>query len=438
MVRELLKDRELSYALQFASFEKGTDWMAEIQRNFEKPEVVELFNTAKNPHCWRKDKLIIKGASKSREGSVMIFGADQGLAGYHPKRIIFDDLHDDKNSQTKDQVAKIVKVFSRSITEIATKDTKCIMVATIWDKEDSACKVINEIEGIADWEELLAKKYHQGTYWDIYIRQAIEDNAEGEKIILKSPTNTFKTWEKAKLFFPEELDVELLNQKYTQAPSDYDFVCQYFNNPKVIQNLEFKEEWIKVSQELEEKIKKDPVIIKYLLVDPAYTVNKKSDSTAFIVCGFTSKNQLRVLLAHKEKLDSKEVVEMVFSLQKQWRPRIVGIEANASQKLLSAWIRDKQRETGQVFRITEIKTGPKKAKEDRIRELIPYFKEGRIAIPVEFEDIFEELANFPRGSHDDLIDALSFIEMVRRPLFLGNQLPDKDKAPKVLFKETGY
>ena len=150
VVRELLRNPEkASYALQLASFEKGTDWMMEIQNNLEKPEVVKLFGSYKNPTCWRKDKIILRGAPKSREGSVMIFGADQGLAGYHPKRIIFDDLHDDKNSQTPEQVKKIVKTFSRTITDVASKDTKCIMVATIWDRKDSARKIIEQIEGLS-------------------------------------------------------------------------------------------------------------------------------------------------------------------------------------------------------------------------------------------------------------------------------------------------
>jgi hypothetical protein len=208
MVRELLRDPLKSYACQFSSYLKGCDWMMDIQGNFEREIVKNTFGDFVNPSCWRKDKLILKGTPKSREGNVMIFGADQGMAGYHPKRFIFDDLHDEKNSNTPEQVAKIVRTFSRTITEIATKETKGIMVATIWNKKDSACKVIKDIEGIDDWDWLSRKKYHEGKIWDIYIRQAIENDYEnGEPMTIEARNGIFKTWEKGKIFFPERLNL---------------------------------------------------------------------------------------------------------------------------------------------------------------------------------------------------------------------------------------
>jgi len=436
MVRELLKDKTKTYALQFASFEKGTNWMMEIQQNFEKPEVVALYGESQNSSCWRKDKLILKGAPKSREGSVMIFGADQGMAGYHPKRVIFDDLHDDKNSTTSDQVAKIVKVFSRTVTEIATKDTKCIMVATIWDKADSAAKIVTDIECIEDWDDILKKRHHKGIYWDIYIRQAVEDDPDGVPISIHSPKVVYKKWEKAKFFFPEELGWDILNQKYTQSPSDYDFTCQFFNSPKMIENLFFTKEMTESAKQLADE-HPTPEIYggKYLLVDPAYSVSKRSDHTGFIVCGFDREKRLHILLSHKIKADAKEVVDTIFSLQQQWKPRVVAIEANSAQRILPSWMKEKQRQSGIFFRITEIKTGPIKSKIDRIKRLVPYFKEGRIAIPAEFEDLHEELAGFPRSNVDDLIDALAFIEDVRKPfIFRKKKIEDKYKP---LCERTG-
>jgi predicted phage terminase large subunit-like protein len=152
----------------------------------------------------------------------------------------------------------------------------------------------------------------------------------------------------------------------------------------------------------------------YELCDPAYSTKKRSDSSAFIVCGFNKDGHLIVKLANKEKMDSKDVVETLFSLQRQWRPRVVGVEANSTQMLLMTYIKEMRKQRGLFFKITEIKTGTKSSKVDRIRKLVPYFKEGKIFIPEEFEDLYDELKSFPKG-HDDLLDALSFIENVKRP-----------------------
>lgn len=421
MVRELLRNPlTASYALQLASFEKGTDWMMEIQSALEKPEITDLFGRFKNPSCWRKDKLILKGAPKTREGSVMIFGADQGMAGYHPKRVIFDDLHDDKNSQTKEQTIKIRNTFSRTITEVATKDTKCLMVATIYNREDSACKIIEDIEGISDWNYLTQKKYHKGKYWDIYIRQSVEVDPNGIPITIEAPKKVFRKWDKASLFFPENLSVDELNKKYASTTDDYSFACQFFNLPTLLENLEFTEEML-----TQAKIKPDDMDIVgglYLTMDPAYSVKKKSDKSAYIVCGFNKDGHLLIKLAHKERMDSRQAVETLFSLQKQWKPRVVGVEANSTQILLMSYIKELRRQQGLFFKITEVKTGTKGSKQDRIRKLLPYFKTGKIYIPEEFEEIYDELRAFPRG-HDDLIDALSFVENLKRPLVINKPNP---------------
>jgi hypothetical protein len=48
------------------------------------------------------------------------------------------------------------------------------------------------------------------------------------------------------------------------------------------------------------------------------------------------------------------------------------------------------------------------SKEARIRRLQPIMEQGLIEIRKDMTDIEDELLSFPRGKHDDLIDALSY------------------------------
>jgi predicted phage terminase large subunit-like protein len=164
-------------------------------------------------------------------------------------------------------------------------------------------------------------------------------------------------------------------------------------------------------------------------------VNKKSDFSAFIVCGFDSNRILHVVEAYRDKLDAKDVVEKIFQLREQYRPRVVAIEANATQQVLTHWIKDQQTSRGTHFRITEVKNGPKQSKGDRIKALLPYFKGGRIAIPEEFDELYSELSCFPNLKHDDLLDALSFIEKVKLPEMSSYSNPNNKDA---YFKDTKY
>jgi predicted phage terminase large subunit-like protein len=178
----------------------------------------------------------------------------------------------------------------------------------------------------------------------------------------------------------------------------------------LIENTEFTTEMQEAA-----RIEKDDKIVgrTYLLVDPAYTKNKKSDSSGFVVCGENKNMELIVKEAYKDKLDSKEVVDHVFALYEKWKPNIVAIESNATQVVLSSWIKEKRKEKGVYFALTPVKkTGPKA---DLIRKLVPYFRQGKIYIPSHFEDLYEELSSFPKGAHDDLLNALAFFTMVRKP-----------------------
>jgi predicted phage terminase large subunit-like protein len=109
-----------------------------------------------------------------------------------------------------------------------------------------------------------------------------------------------------------------------------------------------------------------------------------------------------------------ELVDCVFELVKKWRLHRVGIETFAFQKTLKYDIQRQQRERGLFFSIDELgkrHTGRGEAilsKEARIRRLQPYFEQGLVEIRADMSDLRDELLSFPRGKHDDLIDALSY------------------------------
>ena len=92
----------------------------------------------------------------------------------------------------------------------------------------------------------------------------------------------------------------------------------------------------------------------------------------------------------------------------------MGIETFAFQKTLKYDIQRKQRETGTFFSIDELgkrhsgKGEQVLSKEARIRRLQPYFEQGLVEIRSDMADLRDELLAFPRGKHDDLIDALSY------------------------------
>jgi len=65
------------------------------------------------------------------------------------------------------------------------------------------------------------------------------------------------------------------------------------------------------------------------------------------------------------------------------------------------------RERGVYFPITELKRSTNETKEFRIKALEPFYRDGLVYHAPWMKSLEEELLQFPRGKHDDEIDALA-------------------------------
>lgn len=70
---------------------------------------------------------------------------------------------------------------------------------------------------------------------------------------------------------------------------------------------------------------------------------------------------------------------------------------------------------GKFFTIEEYMPSTREKKATRIRGLIPYYAAGAVIHRHGLSDLENELLEFPRNTHDDLIDALSQGVNVWRP-----------------------
>ena len=187
------------------------------------------------------------------------------------------------------------------------------------------------------------------------------------------------------------------------------FSCWYNNDPIAQEAADFRTEWITFY----EPTSAHPTSL-YLTVDPAISLGRDADYTAMVVAGQFADKRIRVVDRVREKLTPDKLVDKVFDLVKKWGLHRVGIETFSFQKTLKYDIQKRQRETGIFFSVDELgkrHSGRGEAvlsKEARIRRLQPFFEQGLIEIRRDMTDFIDELLAFPRGKHDDLIDALSY------------------------------
>jgi predicted phage terminase large subunit-like protein len=125
----------------------------------------------------------------------------------------------------------------------------------------------------------------------------------------------------------------------------------------------------------------------------------------------------------------EETVQRIFSAVEKYRPYRIGIERGIAQQAVMSPLQDVMRRTSRMFHV-ELLTHGNKNKENRILwALAGRFENGLIHLKkADWNDAFvDEAANFPSTLvHDDLLDALSYIDQIAQVAYLdGIELADE-------------
>lgn len=189
----------------------------------------------------------------------------------------------------------------------------------------------------------------------------------------------------------------------TQGP--YMFASLYMNEPTLAINQVFNREWIRYYQNMPRR-----ELLFCTSVDPAAAKREESSNPDYSVVLTTavhpSDGTVYVASYTRERMNPGQHIDAIFHHYEMYKPVVVKIEAIAYQRTLGYWLRRRQDKTGTKFYVEEIRS-LQGSKEDRIRALQPYFSSGQIRIRTGMSDLERELLSFPKGAHDDLIDALS-------------------------------
>jgi len=220
--------------------------------------------------------------------------------------------------------------------------------------------------------------------WHVVYRKAIEDG---------------------KLFFPEKLSHEFLERaKRTQG--SYIFANQYMNEIIPTELQTFKKEWFQYYEKLPSNL------YNFLYVDPALSEADGSDFTGMVVVSLDSKGDWYVRYARRFRLSPTQIVSELFRWNAEFQPQVIGIEEVAYQKALLYFLDEEMRRRNVVLPVKGIRPPTDRSKQARILSMVPRFEWNRVHLARGLTDLEMELLQFPRGAHDDLIDALASIEYI--------------------------
>jgi predicted phage terminase large subunit-like protein len=378
-IQQMLKNPDIRILIVNATETNASKMIRTMGRFLGKGNKLSQWYGPFESDVWNQEELIVRQRRKNLVApTFMGAGIQKTLTSQHFDIILADDLVDNENSRTKEQREKVYD-FYLSLFDLLEPDGKMVVIGTRYHQDDLYSRILED--------------HAKNKNWSLFIRDCWKEGL---------------SWEEP--LFPEKFTKELLISKRDTPGGVHHFWSQYMNNPLDPENSDFKTEWIKTYDGLDGR---NPTGL-YLTIDPAISLSRDADYSAFVVAGMGWDRRIRVMDAVHKRLVPSELVDEVFRLVKKWKLHRIGIETFAFQKTLKYDIQRQQRERGIFFSIDEL--GKRHSgrgeqilsKEARIRRLQPYFEQGLVEMRGDMQELRDELLAFPRGKHDDLIDALSY------------------------------
>lgn len=334
----------------------------------------------------------------TRGGQFFAVGRGSTTVGRGAHLFIVDDpIRDQEEAQSEDLRRKLKTWFTSVAYTRLMPGGRVIICQTLWHEDDLSGWLMRESED----------------NWKVIRFPAIAEEDE--------------PWRKrGEALWPEQYPLKVLERiRDKSGMTTAEWMSLYQQRAVGDDGAVFKLRWFRDAQ-LDREIVPQQAhhLAKYILVDPANSKRKGSDYTAMWVLGLGADKNVYVLDGVRDKLGLRERADELFRLHRTWKPVSTVFYEEYGLQADIQYIKERQHGlNGQPPYFFNIKpVGGKVRKEERIRRLEPWFRDGRIKMPRYMPRISgegkeynltrlfeEEYKSFPVGAHDDLFDCLARI-----------------------------
>ncbi len=359
----------------------------------------------------------------NRGGTYYACGVGSALAGRGADLLLCDDVHSEQDVLNGNFGAfqRAYEWFTYGARTRLMPAGKVAIIGTRWHMDDLIGRVVRDSaqnEG--------ADKY------EVFEFPAI---MEVERV---DPDGSKKLVEKA--LWPEFFDLPALHRTKATMPA-FQWNAQYQQKPTSEEGAVIKREYWK------EWTKEEPPKCEYIIMalDAAAETNNRADFTALTTWGVFFNEEadayhIILLNSIKKRVEFPELKKLAMEEYKEWQPDSFIVEKKSSGTPLY----QEMRRTGlpvQEFTPTRGTANNPNTKMARLNSVADIVKSGIVWVPQTrwAEELVEEVAAFPFGSNDDLVDTLIMSLMrFRQGGFV--RLPSDEPEDEVYFKQRrgGY
>jgi len=164
----------------------------------------------------------------------------------------------------------------------------------------------------------------------------------------------------------------------------------------------------------------------YVTCDLAISQESRADYSVFLVAGVDENRIIHIVNVIRERLDGREIVDTLLSLQRTYNPEAVGIEEMQVSKSLGPFLNEEMIKTNTFLSLVKLKPAGKD-KLFRARSIQARMRVGGVKFEKDsdwYQTFEDECMKFPRDKHDDQVDAFAYLGLMLNKLL---EAPTKEE-----------
>ncbi len=399
---------------------------AMAQELMENEDLIELFGIKKNEKgvvqfLKSTEADIIVEFSDGYTFRIMGKGAEQKLRGMlwnglRPDLVIIDDLENDELVMNKERRDKLKRWFRGALIPMLAKKGKMRYWGTILHMDSVL-------------ENLMPQDSSKYTV----TRGLRTVSINPKKTMWKSIKYRAHTDDFSEILWPERYDKQFFKtrmEEFSQAGMMDLYSQEYLNNPIDESTAYFKKaDFLPIKDE-----ERDKRLHYYITADLAISQEARADFSVFCIAGVDENRIVQLREVIRDRLDAKEIVDLLLALHRTYEPEAIGIEKMLISQAIGPFLREQMVMQDCFPHIVEI-AHQGKDKVQRARNI-----QGRMRAKTckfdkqsdwyaAFED---EMLKFPRGVKDDQVDAWAYMGILLDKMI---EAPTKDEIEEDEFRD---
>ena len=394
------------------SEDQAAAFLSDIKMELEENEKLRaLFGVSK--FIKDKESEVIVLMDDGYKFRILARGSQQKLRGLkwrhrRPNLIIGDDLENDEMVMNQERRLKFRNWFYGALLPAGSDDCVFRIVGTILHLDSML-------------ERLMPALGDRDTKWD-GLKSYSTKNKSWKSYRYKAHNEDFSL-----ILWPEKFTKDRLmaeRQDYIEQGNPEGYAQEYLNYPIDDSTAYFRKDDFRHKYSAKD-IEGVPLSY-YSAMDFAISQRERSDYSAIVTVGIDSEGKMYVVDVRRGRWDSKEIIDNMFDVQYIYKPELFTVEKGTIETSIMPFLRDEMVKSGIYLNLNPMT--PTKDKMQRARSIQARLRQGGVYFDEEYDwhDMFiEELKTFPRGQHDDMVDAFSWIGLTLDNIIEAPTLQEK-------------